>query len=54
MILQTIEVEKPWGVDQLPHGFAATGGRRIGEIWFDRPGDQIGRASCRERVLASV
>ena len=41
MILQTIEVEKPWGVDQLPPGFAATGGRRIGEIWFDRPGDHL-------------
>ena len=41
MILQTIEVEKPWGVDQLPPGFAATSGRRIGEIWFDRPGDHL-------------
>ena len=41
MILQTIEVEKPWGVDQLPAGFDATDGRRIGEIWFDRAGDHL-------------
>ena len=41
MILQTIEVEKPWGVEKLPSGFPATGGRRIGEIWFDRPGEPL-------------
>ena len=41
MILQTIEVEKPWGVDKLPAGFDATDGRRIGEIWFDRAGDHL-------------
>lgn len=41
MILETIEVEKPWGVDRLPRGFADTAGRRIGEIWFDRPGEPL-------------
>ena len=41
MILETIEVEKPWGVDRLPTGFADNAGRRIGEIWFDRPGDPL-------------
>ncbi len=41
MILQTIEVEKPWGVDALPKGFAPTQGRRIGEIWFDRDGGHL-------------
>lgn len=28
-------VEKPWGRTDLPEG----GGRRIGEIWFEAPGD---------------
>ena len=41
MILETIEVEKPWGVDRLPAGFADNAGRRIGEIWFDRPGESL-------------
>ena len=41
MILETIQVEKPWGVDRLPAGFADNGGRRIGEIWFDRPGKPL-------------
>ncbi|MGI8931568.1 MAG: type I phosphomannose isomerase catalytic subunit [Sphingomicrobium sp.] len=41
MILHTIEVEKPWGVDRLPAGFADNAGRRIGEIWFDRPGGSL-------------
>ncbi len=41
MILQTIEVEKPWGVDRLPDGFPGTNGRRIGEIWFDQPGAKL-------------
>ncbi len=41
MILQTIEVEKPWGVDRLPEGFGETDGRRIGEIWFDREAQHL-------------
>ena len=41
MILETIQVEKPWGVDRLPDGFASNEGRRIGEIWFDRPGKPL-------------
>lgn len=41
MILETRQVEKPWGVDRLPAGFAGLTGRRIGEIWFDRPGDAL-------------
>lgn len=27
-------VEKPWGRTELPPMFGATGGRRIGEVWF--------------------
>lgn len=34
-ILPIREVEKPWGRDALPAPFAATVGRRIGEIWFE-------------------
>ncbi len=41
MILETIQVEKPWGVDHLPDGFAQSEGRRIGEIWYDREGDRL-------------
>lgn len=41
MILETIQVEKPWGVDHLPDGFADIEGRRIGEIWYDRAGDPL-------------
>ncbi|KWV91126.1 class I mannose-6-phosphate isomerase [Erythrobacter sp. YT30] len=33
--LDTIEVEKVWGRDLLPHPFVAPKGKRIGEIWFD-------------------
>lgn len=33
--LETIEVEKVWGREILPHPFAAPRGKRIGEIWFD-------------------
>jgi mannose-6-phosphate isomerase len=36
--LQTHQVEKPWGRTELPAIFGSTGGRRIGEIWFDAPG----------------
>lgn len=31
-------VEKPWGRDRLPPAFGASPGRRIGEIWFEPPG----------------
>lgn len=41
MILETKQVEKPWGVERLPDGFPASDGRRIGEIWFDRPGEPL-------------
>ncbi|MBA3667819.1 MAG: class I mannose-6-phosphate isomerase [Sphingomonas sp.] len=41
MLLNTVEVEKPWGVDKLPQGFDYPGGKKIGEIWFDRPGDPL-------------
>ena len=41
MILETKQVEKPWGVERLPAGFPDAGGRRIGEIWFDRPGEPL-------------
>lgn len=32
-------VEKPWGRTELPAVFGETGGRRIGELWFDGPAD---------------
>ena len=32
-------VEKPWGRTQLPPMFGDTGGRRIGEVWFQGPAD---------------
>lgn len=35
--LDTIWVEKPWGVDQLPPPFDAPTDGRIGEIWFRPP-----------------
>lgn len=35
--LSTRMVEKVWGRDMLPPQFAATDGRRIGEIWFEPP-----------------
>ena len=38
MKLGTHQVEKPWGLTALPAVFGPTGGRRIGEIWFDAPG----------------
>lgn len=38
--LATQMVEKPWGRERLPPMFGATGGRKIGEIWFSGPGDQ--------------
>ena len=41
MILETKQVEKPWGVQRLPAGFAGTDGARIGEIWFDRAGEHL-------------
>lgn len=30
-------VERPWGRAKLPAPFAAPGGQRIGEVWFDPP-----------------
>jgi mannose-6-phosphate isomerase len=30
-------VEKPWGRTELPSMFGSTGGRKIGELWFDGP-----------------
>ena len=38
MKLSTHLVEKPWGLSALPAVFGSTGGRKIGEIWFDTPG----------------
>ena len=35
--LDTIRVEKPWGVDRLPPPFDARTGGRVGEIWFRPP-----------------
>ena len=35
--LDTISVDKPWGVTELPQPFEAAEGRRIGEIWFRPP-----------------
>jgi mannose-6-phosphate isomerase len=32
-------VEKPWGCSHLRRPFGATGGRRIGELWFEGPDD---------------
>ncbi|HEX7855960.1 MAG TPA: class I mannose-6-phosphate isomerase [Sphingobium sp.] len=32
-------VEKPWGRDSLPDLFPDGAGRRIGEIWFEGPGE---------------
>jgi len=39
MKLRARQVEKPWGREALPAPFGDTGGRRIGEIWFEGPGD---------------
>lgn len=35
--LATKYVEKPWGRTTLPGFFPDSAGRRIGEVWFDRP-----------------
>jgi mannose-6-phosphate isomerase len=32
-------VEKPWGRNELPPVFGSTNGRRIGELWFEGPGE---------------
>lgn len=37
MKLEARMVEKPWGRAKLPPPFGDTGGRRIGEIWFEGP-----------------
>lgn len=39
MKLRTRQVEKPWGRETLPPPFGDTGGRLIGEIWFEGPED---------------
>ena len=39
MKLPTHLVEKPWGRTDLPAMFGDTAGKRIGEVWFDAPGD---------------
>lgn len=39
MILPVETVEKVWGREALPSAFPATGGKRIGEIWFAPPPD---------------
>jgi mannose-6-phosphate isomerase len=31
------QVEKPWGRTEIPPVFGSTGGKRIGEIWFEHP-----------------
>jgi mannose-6-phosphate isomerase len=41
MLLPTQYVNKPWGRDDLPAVFAGAAGRRIGEVWFDAPGDTL-------------
>ncbi|WP_010337060.1 class I mannose-6-phosphate isomerase [Sphingobium yanoikuyae] len=33
------QVEKPWGKKSLPPVFGDTGGRQIGEIWFEPPAE---------------
>jgi mannose-6-phosphate isomerase len=38
--LHTREVEKPWGRTSLPPPFGNADGRRIGEIWFEAPGER--------------
>lgn len=30
-------IEKPWGRTRIPAMFEPTGGRRIGELWFEQP-----------------
>ncbi|MBE1529475.1 mannose-6-phosphate isomerase [Sphingopyxis sp. OAS728] len=35
--LDTMTVDKPWGVTRLPPPFAAAADRRVGEIWFRPP-----------------
>lgn len=39
MLLRTRTVEKPWGRDVLPPPFHAPEGKRIGEVWFEPPGE---------------
>lgn len=39
MKLEPRQVEKPWGRTELPPMFSASGGKRIGEIWFTGASD---------------
>lgn len=41
MKLPSVTVEKPWGRTDLPPVFADAADRKIGEIWFDTPGDPL-------------
>jgi mannose-6-phosphate isomerase len=41
MLLPRHFVEKPWGRTDLPVIFAGTTGRRIGEVWFDKPDEAL-------------
>lgn len=41
MLLPSQYVEKPWGRTDLPAVFAGAGSRRIGEVWFESPGDAL-------------
>lgn len=36
--LRPHQVEKPWGRTEIPPVFGSTGGKRIGEIWFEHAG----------------
>ena len=36
--LETRFIEKPWGCTEIPTAFGSTGGRRIGELWFEHTG----------------
>jgi len=39
IVLETRQVEKPWGRDQLMPPFVAPKGTRVGEIWFEPPAE---------------
>ena len=41
MLLPGHYVEKPWGRTDLPAIFAGAAGRRIGEVWFDKPDEAL-------------
>lgn len=41
MLLPGHYVDKPWGRTDLPAIFAGTAGRRIGEVWFEKPDEAL-------------